>query len=292
MISVPQAFFDNPMIRTVLRQGQTCIIRKETKDINPNNERYVAAHALTIVHRGQLIVQAPDDDRFVVKPGEMILIPRGIYMISDVIPHPDSFQATVLFFDDALLEDFLEVRRVDLDRKDETHQSCKTFPFTTEYQPFVDNLLTLYSANSHPHLAPLKIQEFLHLVSDQPNGPAFLQELRWLTGRKRLGIKSFMEQHFDKPLKIEDYAYLTGRSVSTFHRDFKRQFGMGPKNWLISQRLTQAKSAILSNPDLSVTSLAFTSGYENVSYFIKAFQKEFGISPKQFQMQVRDHTLI
>ena len=40
-----------------------------------------------------------------------------------------------------------------------------------------------------------------------------------------------MEKNFDKPLKIEDYAYLTGRSLSTFRRDFKSYFEITPQKW-------------------------------------------------------------
>ena len=46
-----------------------------------------------------------------------------------------------------------------------------------------------------------------------------------------------MQKNFDKPLKIEDYAYLTGRSVSTFRRDFKASFSMTPQQWIKEQRL-------------------------------------------------------
>ena len=38
-----------------------------------------------------------------------------------------------------------------------------------------------------------------------------------------------MERNFDKPLTIEDYAYLTGRSESTFRREFKIKYGVYPQ---------------------------------------------------------------
>ena len=94
-----------------------------------------------------------------------------------------------------------------------------------------------------------------------------------------------MKANYDKPLKIEDYAYLTGRSESSFRRDFKAQFDTTPQKWLKSQRLEKALQ-ILHEKDISVTQLAYETGYENISYFIKAFKDEYGLSPKQYALNM------
>ena len=94
-------------------------------------------------------------------------------------------------------------------------------------------------------------------------------------------IETFMENNFDKPLKIEDYAYLTGRSLSTFRRDFKAYYQLTPQKWLVEKRLDKALT-ILTQKEISVTELAYEVGYENISYFIKAFKNKVGQSPKQY----------
>ena len=98
---------------------------------------------------------------------------------------------------------------------------------------------------------------------------------------KKRNIKSFMEQNFDKPLKIEDYAYLTGRSISTFRRDFKSYYQITPQKWLKEKRLEKAIN-ILKDREMSVTELSYEVGYENISYFIKEFKNKMGLSPKQY----------
>ena len=95
-----------------------------------------------------------------------------------------------------------------------------------------------------------------------------------------------MESHFDKPLNVEDYAYLTGRSLSAFQRDFKDQYQLPPKQWLIQKRLEKAHQ-LLATQDHSVTDVAYEVGYENISHFIKAFKKKYLLSPKQFLIQER-----
>jgi AraC-like DNA-binding protein len=100
-----------------------------------------------------------------------------------------------------------------------------------------------------------------------------------------------MEANFHKPLSIEDYAYLTGRSLSSFRRDFISQFGISPKQWLIEKRLDHART-LLSKNHTTVTDVAVEIGYDNISHFVKAFHKRYGIPPKQFLMQKRKEVLV
>jgi len=103
---------------------------------------------------------------------------------------------------------------------------------------------------------------------------------------QKRNIKTFMEQNYQKALKVEDYAYLTGRSMSSFRRDFKAYFDMTPQKWLIGKRINQAQS-ILDQREVNVTDLAEEVGYENVSYFIKEFKAQVGLTPKQYMLSLR-----
>ena len=71
-------------------------------------------------------------------------------------------------------------------------------------------------------------------------------------------LVEFMESSYHKPLKIEDFAYLTGRSVSTFHRDFKARFNSSPKQWLIDRRMEKA-SRLLAAGSMKVAEVATVS---------------------------------
>ena len=99
-----------------------------------------------------------------------------------------------------------------------------------------------------------------------------------------------MDANFAKPLSIEDYAYLTGRSLSSFRRDFIDHYGISPKQWLIDKRLEKARDLLEKN-NTTVSQIALEVGYENFSHFVKAFHKKYGIPPKQFHMKKRKEVL-
>ena len=111
----------------------------------------------------------------------------------------------------------------------------------------------------------------------QDNSKAFISSL--VSSIQKRSIKKFMEENYLNNLNINDYALLTGRSISTFNREFKSLYGTTPKKWLITKRLNKSHE-ILKNTNLNVTEVSMEVGYENVSHFIDAYKKTYGITPK------------
>ncbi|TSE07815.1 MULTISPECIES: helix-turn-helix domain-containing protein [Aquimarina] len=285
---VPQAFYQHPKIENILVDGLSCVILKKVEHSDLQNQRYVAAHALTIVLNGALQIETPEGEISIINKNQIILLPKGLYMISDIIPKNESFEAVVFFFDKEICDEFLA--GFDLYALENLPKTL-IFNYDQNLRLFTDTLITLYRGKSLYQFTKPKLLELLHLISLSEKGDQFIGKLQCLKKRGKKNIKLFMEENFDKPLDIEDYAYLTGRSISTFRRDFKSKFDISPKKWLIKKRLKKA-SFLLKEKSDSVTSIALQVGYENTSHFIKAFHKEFHISPKQFQINHRKDMLI
>ena len=96
-------------------------------------------------------------------------------------------------------------------------------------------------------------------------------------------IETIMKQNFKHHIKIEDYAKLCGRSLSTFKRDFKSQLNSTPSNWLMAKRLEFAKKLLLET-DLNINEICFESGFKNTSHFIRAFKSKYTLTPKKFKI--------
>ncbi|NAS12790.1 helix-turn-helix domain-containing protein [Poritiphilus flavus] len=285
---VPQAFYQHPNIEKVLVDGLSAVILKKVSQADLQNERYLAAHALTYVRNGSLQVEAVDGQLLRVPKNHFVFIPKGLYMISDIIPQDEFFEAMVFFFDETLTDTFLERFDPDVDK---ASGELLLIPHNDDLRLFADNLSALYRGKNHHQFTTPKLLELLHLLSLSPQGEDFVNRLKALKKRNKKSLKAFMDEHYDKPLDIKDYAYLTGRSISTFQRDFKRRFHSSPKQWLIEKRLRKAAS-LLRHSTLSVNEVKLAVGYENISHFIKAFHKKYGSSPKQFQLQYRKNMFI
>jgi len=285
---VPQAFYQHPRIEKVLMDGLSCVVLKNVKQTDHQNGRYLSSHALTLVLNGSLQIETAEGELTTVTKNQIILLPRGLYLISDIIPKNQSFEAIVFFFDEEITNEFLNNVKTS---NTENISKNLILEYDQNLRLFTDTLITLYRGKNQHQFTKPKLLELLYLISVSKKGPEFVSKLFQLKKRTKKNIKTFMLENFDKPLDIEDYSYLTGRSISTFRRDFKSKFGVSPKKWLIERRMEKA-ALLLKETNSSVTNIAQQVGYENISHFIKIFQNKFNISPKQFQIKYRKDILI
>ena len=91
-----------------------------------------------------------------------------------------------------------------------------------------------------------------------------------------------MEENFNKTLTVEEFASLSGRSLTTFKKEFRTIYNVPPKRWVTRKRLERAYS-LLSTDEKNVTEVCFEVGFENLSYFTQLFKQNFGITPKRLQ---------
>jgi len=77
---------------------------------------------------------------------------------------------------------------------------------------------------------------------------------------------------------MEEIASFTGRSLSTFKRDFKKISDLPPQKWLIQRRLRAAYEKIKEDGK-RVSDVYMEVGFKNLSHFSVAFKKQYGFSP-------------
>jgi AraC-like DNA-binding protein len=94
----------------------------------------------------------------------------------------------------------------------------------------------------------------------------------------KINLVEFMEVNYRFNLPLAKFSYLTGRSLTTFKRDFKRAFQLSPQRWLTQKRLAMAHYQLAEKRRKPVD-LYLEVGFENLAHFSYAFKKQFGYSP-------------
>lgn len=102
------------------------------------------------------------------------------------------------------------------------------------------------------------------IKNDQPEGEGALLES--MAGR------------VTEPVQLGELAASHHMSLSTFKRCFLRHAGVSPGQWLIQKRLEKARFLLL-HKHLSVTNACFESGFHDLSYFIRRYKQQFGVTP-------------
>lgn len=94
----------------------------------------------------------------------------------------------------------------------------------------------------------------------------------------------YMEQHCAQPLTVEDLAAVSGYSKYHFSRFFTAAVGCSCMRYLQRVRLRQARRLLL-HTDLSVADVAQKTGFGEVSYFIRVFRQDTGVTPLRFRRE-------
>jgi AraC-like DNA-binding protein len=156
---------------------------------------------------------------------------------------------------------------------------------TTELIPtFIQSLLPYYygGGNIDPKFADIKREELLIiLLENQPE----LAGIFFDYGRpEKINIEEFMNHNYKFNVSLERFAYLTGRSLSAFKRDFKAVFNETPSRWLVKKRLEEAHF-LIEKKHKKASEIYLDLGFEDLSHFSLAFKKLFGVRPTQVAKQ-------
>lgn len=93
-------------------------------------------------------------------------------------------------------------------------------------------------------------------------------------------LKSIVDHHFNLGLTVEKLADLSGLSLSTFYRQFKKEFGQSPHQWLMNRRLQEAYE-LLKNTNRTVSDISYETGFKDLAHFSRRFKQKFGLPPSQ-----------
>ncbi|MCB9330725.1 MAG: helix-turn-helix transcriptional regulator [Lewinellaceae bacterium] len=96
----------------------------------------------------------------------------------------------------------------------------------------------------------------------------------------KIDLASFMERNYMFNMPLEKFGYLTGRSLTTFKRDFYKLYNQTPQRWLTQKRLELAHYQI-AEKNRKPVEVYLETGFENLSHFSFAFKKQFGLTPTE-----------
>lgn len=110
--------------------------------------------------------------------------------------------------------------------------------------------------------------------------------LKWMEGTTDKTLWTVLQTMLDRPgapHSVKSLADASGMSRSAFADRFSEVYGNGPIELLTIIRLQRA-AELLVRSDLPVKRIAELVGYKSRSYFTRAFETEYGASPRQFKV--------
>jgi AraC-like DNA-binding protein len=231
---------------------------------------------LVSVLAGELKVVLADCTRW-CGPGDTLLLPRR--QPATLLKYPKDgapYRAVLMKLPTPLVRAYYTQHTPASPRR--TTAAPLIFPKSPLLQSLFASLLPyLELAQQLPEkLLAMKVTEVIEILrSLNPQSDGVLADF---SEPGKLNLVEFMEANYMFNLPLARFSYLTGRSLTTFKRDFKKAFQLSPQRWLTQKRLALAHYQLAEKRRKPVE-LYLEVGFENLAHFSYAFKKQFGYSP-------------
>ncbi len=242
-----------------------------------SNEVVVAEHSLTYVVSGKLQMQI-GEQAFLYEAGDICLVKRNELVRAIKFPDENGFpfKSINVFLSQNALISYATQKHI---LKQERYSGNPNINLSKNkfIKAYFDSLLPYYSEPERlsPSMADLKVTEAIELLLESNHDlETFLFDL---SEPFKIDIEKYMTKNFIYNIPLKEFARLTGRSLSTFKRDFKALFHSTPEKWLKGKRLDEARYLIVEKRQ-KPTDIYIQVGFENYSHFSFAFKQRFGFN--------------
>jgi AraC-like DNA-binding protein len=260
---------------------ESCIFTKDKKGF-----MFLEDHLLLFVLSGTYTVYYGNES-YTVRKNEMVLLQKSIVIQYQKSGEPDSedkLDYMLFFLKDELLKEFIKMSNIKFVQP--------KVPVPISVKP-VSECMIKYLESIKPYfrridkvednLIKIKLLELLFDLAYEDNN--IMDQLMQLKQQVHSDITKVVEENVMNPVSINDLAYLSGRSLSSFKRDFQSIYNIPPSKWIKERRLQKAKE-LLTNTSMSVTDICFTIGFENATHFSRIFREHFGYSPSSYKQHL------
>ncbi|MEM6264462.1 MAG: AraC family transcriptional regulator [Bacteroidota bacterium] len=95
-------------------------------------------------------------------------------------------------------------------------------------------------------------------------------------------VIAHIKQNVNRKLTIESLAEMAGVGQTTFFKLFKKSTGLTPIEFVLRERIRQAK-IMIQKDRLSLQEIAFKTGFNSYEYFCSSFKKVERIKPSEYK---------
>ncbi|MCV9926560.1 AraC family transcriptional regulator [Flavobacterium sp. LS1R49] len=250
---------------------KSCYIGPE---ISP--EQFIPEHFFLYLAVGE--IEGHDGHKMhFLKAGDYCIVRKNHLAKYNKQKYNGKLEKVVVVFDEDFLAEFKKNHNI-INVKSDSKSSFFLLEKDALVPNFINSLMPYYNEGGtiDETFSKVKREELL-LILLQTN-PEISSVLFDHSIPEKLDLEAFVYRNYKFNVSLERLAYLTGRSLSSFKRDFKKIFNDTPNHWLMQKRLQEAHFQI-EKERKKPSDIYLDLGFENISHFSFAFKKQFGYNP-------------
>ena len=250
---------------------------------NLREEFSLKDHALVYLSGGRLEISGSDSTMSMM-PGDCVFIrkDRRITLSKSMAEDGTPYKAVTMTFRRPFLVDYYRRVRVDgLPRQAVRSSSpVQRIPSGPDISALFSSLMPYFRSGEKPDMEWLDMKMAEGLTCILRTDPGLYASIFDFSSLWKIDLGAFMEENFMAELSLTEFAGYTGRSLSSFNRDFRKLFGETPEKWLVKRRLQYARE-LLRTRGCRVHEAMSDAGFSNLSYFSRAYKEAFGLAPSK-----------
>lgn len=251
------------------------ILFKLSNENTFSNEIILAEHTLFYIISGKLKLYKPEGE-LLFEAGDIVLSHRNQLIKSEhsIEENGKPFKSIVVILTQQTLRAFAMENAISKATVYSGQKNLK-LGYNDVITSFFESLKPYYS---NPDLmtnemADVKTNEAIVLLSQSsPQIHSFLFDF---SIPYKIDLAEFMNRNYMFNVSMTEFATLSGRSLSTFKRDFAKSFNNTPERWLKERRLEEAHY-LIQEKHIKPSDVYHQVGFENFSHFSNAFKQKFG----------------
>jgi AraC-like DNA-binding protein len=219
-----------------------------------------------------------------IDESSFLLMKRGNCLMTERLPNSlDNYRSILFFFSNQTLINFIQKHQINF-VQGEGHESIYSFEYDDFLRTFVNGLIEInhLDADTQVKLLEVKFEELM-IYLEVTRGVDFIFSLIAKQNSQFQHFMEIVETNKLNKLSVKELSFLSNMSVSTFKREFEKNFHSSPSRWFQEKRLDHS-AYLLKNNSIRPSDIFEEIGYETLSNFIQAFKAKFGYTPKQYQL--------
>lgn len=268
------------LLKNELPETGVNVFDYHTEQSSVNNKIILNKNAFSFLIEGNKeIYYGKQHDK--LTQNQFLILSEGNCLMTETTTVQNSYRSLLLFFDAHVLEKFLKLNHLVVAKSSPAPYLVVEYDEYLRF--FVKSLLDnrLIASPLLPNFLETKLFElFYYLISKM--GTSFLYSLILPQAGTQNQFREIVENNSLKKLSVEELAFLSNMSLSTFKRQFKEIYHTSPAKWFLKQRL-QFAAVLLAQQNKRPIEIYEELGFESLSSFIHSFKTEYGTTPRQFQ---------
>ncbi|MFV8337119.1 helix-turn-helix domain-containing protein [Flavobacterium sp. RSP29] len=129
----------------------------------------------------------------------------------------------------------------------------------------------------------IKLKEIVLLLCQTKNAPVIQQILSQLFSPTSYSFKQVIENNLYSHFTTDEFAQMTNLSLSSFKREFKKNYNDSPANYIRNKKLEKAAELLLISEE-RITDIAFDCGFNDLANFSTLFHDKFNCAPSAYRL--------